>query len=280
MSAESPSFSRKLADLVRASRGGLNYAGAASEAAQISREYRSPGRFPNPPEDQILEQICYLADDSLRSVGKKQLCQVPWRERPLSKGEFLAAAVAFFDQHNGGAPEIWVPQDLCRDFVRKVQETAGALSRQVTLPEQWALAMEIGEGNILGAAKMAYFGSRAIARRSDMRAGLYFTWDETRRWRDCVANFEITWGSYGDPPGDTYHFWGGVAAGWLSEIEINPKDKLLNPVYRYLYENTADLTRKLRYGLASQKGWLHEKADKMGLTIGRELVKRAKQQMI
>lgn len=211
-----------------------------------SQKYRSYRDYPNPPlfklENKMLDVI-----DQFRGSNLK-INAVPWNSNKYSKGLHLAMMVAFSDQHQQPiAYDNFVPDDS-REFVNRVMQLADDLNRQITIPEQFRIALDLSQGSILGAGVIAHAGSRSIARLSDTRVDKKFQYSmqEGLKWRDSVANFESITGDYFDPPGDTYHFWGTFIAGLLSEVIDNTKDQVLNPIYQQIYLNTAEITDFLR----------------------------------
>ncbi|MBI2421136.1 MAG: hypothetical protein HYV38_03570 [Candidatus Levybacteria bacterium] len=149
-------------------------------------------------------------------------------------------------------------------------EEADKKERQLTLPEQFGIAMELSSGSVLGAAAIACAGSRSIARGSDSRADPRFNYteEEVRKWRDCVGHFEGVTEEYGDPTADNYHVWGTFIAGLLSETGDRTRDKIFNPIYRQIYTKTAEITELIRYRIGRKKGVTHKNADTLGYHLG------------
>lgn len=227
--------------------------------------YRSPRAYSNPPLEALENQICGFA----LSSGRGEIDSLPWTERRFSQGLHLTAFVAFSDQGVPIPREYFVP-DLSREFVDGVQNEADTKQRQITLPEQFATALDIANGSVLGASLIAHAGARSIARRSDTRIDPKFNYtiEEVRRWRDCVSNFEAISGVYDDPPAETYHFWGTFIAGLLSETGDRKRDRVFNPIYRKLYTNAAEIQEFLRYRIGRKGGVSHKQADVLGYHLG------------
>lgn len=229
--------------------------------------YRSPRSYSN-PHLEVLESKIY--EQAISSYDGGEINRLPWTDGPFSQGIHLAVMLAFADMHNQPTPsEYFMPKES-RDFVDRVIEAADEKGRQITLPEQFQIALDIAQGSVLGAAVIAHVGSRSIARESDTRVDpkLDYSIAEVKKWRDCVANFERITDEYDDPPSETYHFWGTFIAGLLSETGDRRRDKIFNPIYRQLYTKMAEISELLRYRLARKKGLPHKEADLVGYHLG------------
>lgn len=230
-------------------------------------QYRSPRAYSNPPLELLEGEMVQLVEPF---INDSDLSSLPWTEHRFSQGLHLATVISFSDQHNRPVtPEYFVPE-RARVFVNEVSEFADENGRQATIPEQFSFALELSEGSVLGASVISHAGTRSIARGSDSRVDplIDYTAQEVKDWRDDVASFEAITGKYGDPPGDTYHFWGAFIAGLLSETGDRVRDKFFNPAYRHLFTNAAEITSILRYGIGRKKGDTHKEADVAGYHIG------------
>lgn len=230
-------------------------------------QYRSPRASSNPPLEILEAEMCDLA---LVFGDNGDINKLPWTEERFSQGLHLATMVAFLDQHQQPIPYEQIVPDLSREFVDRIRNLADIKDRQITLAEQFDVALGVTDGSILGSALIAHSGARSIARRSDTRADPRFNYSnqEVMHWRDCVASFEAISGVYDDPPAETYHFWGTFVAGLLSEHHDRFRDRLFNPIYRKLYTNAAEITEVLRFKIARKNGVTHKHADVLGYHLG------------
>ena len=90
-----------------------------------------------------------------------------------------------------------------------------------------------------------------------------------KKWKDCVSDFQKHTNNYGDVAGDTYHFWGGFVGGLTTNIVVHQRDRILNPIYRVVYNNVDFFTDTLKFKLAGVKGGrLHGDVDRLGFRIG------------
>ncbi len=263
-------FVRKLAAIAYAAKGGITQNDKYSMQKLLDTGYISPRAYSNPPL-YILEEQFMSSMESCGPLKKEDVTTLPWTHSTFSKGLHLQTMVAFTDQHDAEvAEELFAPK-LSRSFVNNVRESASRMKRQITLPEQFEIALELTNNNPLAAAIIAHAGSRSITKLRDSRVApeLTFTLDDAREWRDCVSTFQDITGEYGSPRADSYHFWGAFIAGLVSEIAITSKDKILNPLYRFIYLNTAEITTLLRYKLAGKgMGPVHKEPDILGYHIG------------
>lgn len=230
-------------------------------------QYRSPRAYSNPPLEALEVQMCVLA---LSYGNNGDINKLPWTEKRFSQGLHLATMVAFLDQHRQPVPYDHFAPDLSSEFVERIRNQADTNGRQITLTEQFDVALELAEGSMLGATLVAHAGARSIARRSDTRVDPKFNYStqEVMHWRDCVSNFEAITDEYDDPPAETYHFWGTFVAGLLSETGDRARDRLFNPIYRQLYTKAAEITEVLRFKIARKNGVTHKHADVLGYHLG------------
>ncbi len=232
----------------------------------LETPYVSPRSHPNPTLD-LLE-----VDLVQQALGSQtpDIRYLPWSTNRFSQGYHLALMSAFTDMHSGFIPYDNFPTDTSRRFVDRVIELADTNNRQVTIPEQFQIGLDLGQGSVLGAAVIAHGGARSIARDSDttLDERLAYSTEEIKKWRDCVSTFEPISGIYPDPAADTYHFWGTFIPGLLSNEKDRLKDVLFNPAYRHIYTNMARITDLLRYKLMKKAGEPHQAADLAGYHIG------------
>jgi len=241
-----------------------------SEAYNTPDQYRSPRAYSNPPLEVLEAELLNLASSNFDSDKPNELNSLPWTEDRFSQGLHLATMLAFTDQHRQPVPiEHFIPEKAST-FVDEVTKSADEKGRQITISEQFDLALKIADGSVLGASVVAHAGSRSIARNRDTKIDPRFAYsiDDVKYWRDCVSNFETLTGFYGDPAADTYHFWGTFIAGLLSETGERTRDRVLNPTYRKIYLNFAEATNLLRYRIGGKQGETHKEADISGYHIG------------
>ncbi|MBI2032677.1 MAG: hypothetical protein HYT09_03475, partial [Candidatus Levybacteria bacterium] len=236
-------FAGKMSVVAEASAGAIFGANPPREfrsVREVSKDreesYRSPQAYSNPPLEALETEIIDLALCSYDGGG---LDKLPWTDKKFSQGLHLAVMVSFADMHKAPLPKEYFVPEFSEEFVDRVMEVADQKRRQITLSEQFRIALDLSGGNILGAAVIAHAGSRAIARGSDTRFGQRrYKEKDVIKWHNSVANFENITEEYDDPPGENYHFWGTFIAGLLSETGDRTRDKIFNPIYRQIYTKT------------------------------------------
>lgn len=267
-------FSSKLKAVLKAGVSGILGEDPALEINRIFFEsyqgaetpYISPRAHTNPPIE-LIEAA--LIDKALKTTCP-DIRYLPWSTSRFSQGYHLALMSAFTDMHSGFIPYDNFPPSASRIFVDRIIDLSRSRNRQITIPEQFEVGLDLSDGHVLGAAVIAHGGARSIARASDTSVDdkLRYTTDEIKTWRDCVSTFESISGRYPDPAADTYHFWGTFIPGLLSEEKDRLKDVVLNPTYKLLYTNMASITDVLRYRLMKKSGEPHQVADITGYHIG------------
>lgn len=264
-------FSMKMLRVGKSALGGVKSPDREDIQDVVEHGYRSDRKYENSPIDLLEMEMAEILEKVLKNNPNTNFASIPWSKHRFSKGWHLQVMVGFSDQHKEKVDEQIFPIEKARDFVDQVMSKSDELRRQLTIPEQFSIALDIAENSIVGAAIVAHAGSRAIAKKSDTRLSsvLHFREDEIKKWRDSVASFEAITGEYGAPPADTYHFWGTFLSGIVSTMHITGKDRFLNPVYRFLYTNMAEITEFLRYKLAGEgDGTVHKEADNLGYHLG------------
>jgi hypothetical protein len=247
----------------------------------VDEPYISPRAYSN--DEPLLWRYFYgLSTSPDVYKNKGALKTLSWDKFVFSKGRFLTSVVAFCNQHSEETyPEIFYPP-LARCYINQVIDESDRLNRQLTLIEQYDVALNLTDRasgidgkstshRLLDAAVLAHAGSRSAARIHDSRVDperLAFSKDLMRKWRDCIATFDNITNEYGDPPGDTYHFWQNYVAGLTVPVVIKARDHIFNPIYKEFYNHSAEITKFLRYRRSGHNGNTHKEADVLGLNIG------------
>lgn len=234
--------------------------------AQAFQCYRSERAFPNPNPRQIEVGIADLTGKLRRGVDLK-------KDVLPSRGRFLLTWMALLDQHKLDIDKAVFPVIGAREFVSEVIDVSDSKKRQLTVLEQFEIAMRYGENQFLRSLLLAHSGSRAIARGSDSRAGFSFTLRDLQKWEHCIGYFPYSLDGYGDPAGDTYHFWGQIIAGILATRTKNIADHFWKPVYSLLFPNTSFFVKTFRKPEhnAPSDIFYHQVIDRVGFDIGKKL---------
>lgn len=230
------------------------------------QRFRSERAFPNPDPDQIEVGIIIKTNKLRTGVGTE-------KDIIPSRGRFLLIWMALLDQHRLGIDQTIFRAPEARNFVEEVIDTSDSKGRQITVLEQFEIAMRQGENQFMRSLLLAHSGSRAIARGSDNRAGFSYVLKDLQKWEHCVGYFPYSLDGYGDPAGDTYHFWGQIVAGILATRIKNLADRLWSPTYNLLFPNSSFFVKTLRkpeYN-APNDIFFHQAIDRTGFNIGKKL---------
>lgn len=230
------------------------------------QRFRSRRAYPNPYPNQIEIGIMTATNKLHTGVGVE-------KDVIPSRGRFLLTWMAFLDQHLLDIDQTIFRTPEARNFVEEVIDTSDSKGRQVTVLEQFQIAMRQGENQFMRSLLLAHSGSRAIARGSDNRASFPYVLKDLQKWEDCVGYFPYSLDGYGDPAGDTYHFWGQVVAGILATRTKNLADHLWRPVYNLLFPNSAFFVKTLRSAEHNVPNdiFFHQAIDRVGFDIGKKL---------
>ncbi len=233
---------------------------------QAFQRFRSERAYPNPNPYQIEAGIMKTTIILRAGVSTK-------KDILPSRGRFLLTWMAFLDQHQLDVDDTIFRTPEARNFVEEVIDTSDSKGRQITVLEQFEIAMRQGKNQFVRSLLLAHSGSRAIARGSDNRASFPYELKDLQKWEQCVGYFPYSLDGYGDPAGDTYHFWGQIIAGILATRTKNLADHLWRPVYSLLFPNSSffvKILRKAEYN-ATNDIFFHQAIDRVGFDIGKRL---------
>lgn len=159
------------------------------------------------PDDRAIEA------ELVRLARGRATDGLPWdaMRSPASR-RLYAGLVSFVDDHQGPCPSELFPRERALAL-----RTALRSDLPRTIPEQFAIALPLAGGHAFAAAILLHAVTRQIARDRDARALGSIPWDERLRDAASIAPFAPEIAGRGDAPGDTYHYWANVAAGYHAE---------------------------------------------------------------
>jgi len=142
--------------------------------------------------------------------------------------------------------------------------------KDLTAPEQLALAIETGGGPLLPAVLSLHTVTRVLARGRDTRLHDRFalSLDERLERGRAILPFDPVDARGGDPLGDTYHFWANVAAGVFSAA--GGRSEVRRHAVGALLLAGPALMSRVREGLFGNRLFFgnHARVDRLGLSIG------------
>lgn len=212
------------------------------------------------PDGETLER-------ALLGLARGAACDgLPWHGmRAPSSRRLYAGLVSFVDDYHGPYPHELFP-------VEKARELRLALrGERRTIDAQFAIALDHAEGLAFAAAILLHAVSRQIARDRDARALGSLAWEERLRDAECIAPFAPEVAGKGDAPGDTYHYWANVAAGYHAEHRGRVIPRAIRAAF-YAGPIAMTLIRGKLFRSPLFAG-AHTLCDRMGLRHGRALAR-------
>ena len=171
--------------------------------------YEENANSPELPPLNITDQVLpRLASVATRHSADNRATKPYWDDNlQYDPIEVLGATVQSVDLHDAPLPHtVFPPEADVQLFIDAVK----GRPHRVGVDEQLDIALDVTEGNLLGALNICWISNRFMARGADQRLYPTIPMHEEllRDWNHQVAQFE-TDGKSGknDGPGDNYYFW-------------------------------------------------------------------------
>jgi hypothetical protein len=224
----------------------------------------TPERLPLNSEEEIFSS--FMTTIRERNIQPPLVSRPYWDTKihydPL---EVFGATIQSVDLHDAPLPTTVLPPEKdVADFITGIKSS----SDKVKLNQQFNLALNITENNLLGAANLCWIATRFMGRGADQRAypNILMNAQEVRDWNNALAQFE-TYNNSGknDSPGDTYYFWTHVFAAMvfsdqglenmLAQLAFSHGTKIMEMIRKHIAKKQPNITA-------------HEPASELGRTIG------------
>ena len=183
----------------------------------------------------------------------------------VSATDLLTVLTSFVDDYDLEPPRALFEVERALALLDAIERRS-----ELEVPDQLALALEIGGGPLLPAVLALHTATRVLARGRDSRLHDRFAMSlEERLERGAaIAPFDPTDARGGDPLGDTYHFWANVAAGIYSAAGRRPAIRR-HAVGALLFAGPVLMStvREQVFGNYLFFG-NHARVDRLGLSIG------------
>lgn len=218
-----------------------------------------------------------LLDDTMGVVGRWGLPDLPvdysrpyWNpDARYSRLEILNTLSQYLDFHRLSLPKTVLPPE---EDVKKFLERTMASGERLSIPQQLDIALGVTKEasntpNIVGAANIAFIGTRLAARGLDQSAypGIPIGPDEIKAWNYHIAKFPDEPSGRFDGPGDTYYFWSHFFGATSLEAIGGTRAQALQKVL----EKGTPLMRLVRAYIAGRPTVTpHEEASVLGREIG------------
>jgi len=269
---------RLLADAAwgAATRRSILRSGLEEYLEKINQE---PAPSYNPEEEIILREfiprISLAIDEKKHSI--RSLLTLPWSSQRIELTRLAAALIAFSDDHGRETvPEFFPVAEILR-FLHEVRRQSQDTGKQLTLIDQFDIALHQTNNHPVAAAILTHGSYRAL-RSCDTRLdprlsfGIDSETESITRMNIARSTAEFSIADTRDPLGNTYHWWSQFSAGMTFALlkEIAPKQaNVFNSAFHAGPELTKFIRNKL-LGMPLAAGD-HRSVDRQGVRLGRAL---------
>lgn len=254
-----------------AARSLFNSSGRSADT--LLREHYATLKKECTPPAQVEEQILY--DFYTTALGRHLTTDKILLSRPYwslsakyDAAEILGTAIQFFDDHKAEKLPITTlpPEEDVQGYIRAVLEGLG----QVSLSDQFNIALDISGNNIVGAANVAMLGSRIAARMADERAypNIQMSRHDSIAWAKKLIPIETYDGKLFDPSGDNYYFW----TQFFATSSLRTLQSPVSNICDVLFENGLPIMKKARQFAGAPINSEHTEATVLGRQIALTLL--------
>lgn len=233
----------------------------------------------NPRGEVLAAEVIDQAYKALseKSYTKEDLLTIPWasrrglQETKIKPSRLAASIIAFSDVQGKRTVDEYFPVGEMQTFLADVQSHASENGKPLTIPEQFAVALQITDNNPVAASLLAHSAYRAVARGKETKISpdLAFSREKVLDIARSTADFHTVNSPSRDPLGDTYHWWASFCAGLgftLSKEEFPIQSRL----YTTAFYHEATLTTFVRKTVLRRTNISnhHKDVDRQGLQVG------------
>lgn len=227
-----------------------------------------PAEPPFNVADEVLPSFLHLLEERQTETD---LSYYPYWEPRLryDAAEVFGATIQSVDLHDAPLPKTVLPPEKdVSDFIGAIKDG----SERVKLDQQFNVALDITNDNLVGATNLCWIAVRFMARGADQRAypNIPMNERELRQWNGHLAQFEIPGTDKNDGPGDNYYFWTHVF-GAIAFSDHGVKAKLA----QVAFSRGTEIMEFVRKNIARKQPNItaHQPASSVGRQVGLALTK-------
>lgn len=222
-----------------------------------------------------------IAANAQNPLSLDHLLTVPWSLRRIKPSRLAASIIAFSNDHGEKTVTEFFPVDEIHTFLQSVKDQAEQAGKQLSLVDQFDIALEQTNNNPVAAALLAHSAYRSVARSCDTRLDERLRFDVNSDSNPInmmsiarsTADFPINdKHDKKDPLGNTYHWWAQFSAGMIFSL-LKKEYPLQVRTYNTAFFFGPELTQGIRNGILRMPlaAGDHKNVDKQGLRIGRSM---------
>ncbi|MFH1832595.1 MAG: hypothetical protein ABH816_00310 [Candidatus Levyibacteriota bacterium] len=244
----------------------------------IDKMKQEPCYFKNPKEAVIKNE---LFSRITRVISQKEytvndLLINPWDSKRIKISRLTASLIAFSNDHGKKTVSEFFPIEKIFDFLHSVREQAQTMGRQLTVVDQFDIALRQTDNNPVAAALLAHASYRAVARLCDTRLSEKLLFkveseaDPITMMTIARSTADFSMSDVRDPLGDAYHWWAQFSAGMIFTLvkkQYPIQVGILNTAFYFGSNLTLVIREKIqRMSLLSGD---HKQVDRQGLRLGK-----------
>ncbi len=241
---------------------------------QIAKE--TPTRYNQNGKELILALTKQIDETLPQRVKIENLLSTPWSLRrgervKIKPSRVAASIIAFTDVQGKHIIEDFFPVAYIQTFLAQVEKQAAIGGQPLTIPEQFALALQITDNNPVAASLLAHGAYRAIGRGKDAKISpdLSFSLEKAMSLARSTADLHTVNSPSRDPLGDTYHWWASFSAGLVFTL-AREEHPIQSRLYTTAFYHEAALTTFVRKNVLRKTNLTnhHKDVDRQGLQAG------------
>lgn len=246
----------------------------------LERLREEPESEYNPPEAVTKKELTTSIIDALSREGNSRdtLLTEPWSSRRIKPSRLAATLIAFSNDHGKKTVPEFFPVDEIFTYLQSVKTRSSQTGKQLTIADQFNLALEQTHNNPIAAALLAHSAYRSVARSSDTRLNPHLVFEvESNTQPITMMNIARSTADFSendkrDPLGNTYHWWSQFTAGMT--FALLKRD---NPFQVLMYNKAFSLGPELTVALRSKLLHMplaagdHKAVDRQGMRLGRAM---------
>jgi len=233
----------------------------------------------NPEDKVILREFYTRVSQTIDRKGysKRSLLTLPWSNQRIVAPRLAAALIAFSDDHGKETVPEFFPIDEMFLFLYEVKTRSLKTERQLTLIDQFNIALSQTDENPVAAAILTHGSYRAL-RNCDTRLDPRLSF-EVESGTELITKMSIARSTADfvvsdtrDPLGNTYHWWSQFSAGMIFAL-LKKRTPIQTNVFNSAFHLGPELTVGLRNKLLGMPlaAGDHKNVDRQGMRIGRAM---------
>lgn len=245
----------------------------------LEKVNQEPSPSFNPEEKIIKREFISRISQAIaeKNHSRRSLLTLPWSSRRIEPPRLAAALIAFSDDHGKKTVPEFFPIHEMFQFLQEVRTQPLETGKQLTVVDQFDIALRQTDNNPVAAALLAH-GSYRVMRSCDTRLSPRLSFEIESDSQPITmmsiarstADFAV--GDTRDPLGNTYHWWSQFSAGMIFTL-LKRRAPIQVSVYNKAFYLGPNLTLGIRNRFLHMplSAGDHKTVDRQGMRIGRAM---------